>query len=116
MQRLAAINSERAAQGRPRLEAGIALHRGEVMYGNVGTQGRLDMTVIGPAANEVTRLESLCKLLAIPVLLSDRFNSVATEPLDYVGEFALPGLATARSVFTLQQFRNGLATHQPTKI
>ena len=38
---------------------GIALHVGEVVYGNIGTPGRLDFTVIGEAVNRVARGESM---------------------------------------------------------
>ena len=41
----------------------LALHVGEVLYGNVGAADRLDFTVIGPAVNEVARIEALCEPL-----------------------------------------------------
>jgi adenylate cyclase len=50
---------------------GIALHRGKVTYGNIGTPTRIEFTVIGAAANEAARIESLCKTLGTP-LLSER--------------------------------------------
>jgi adenylate cyclase len=52
MQDMGALNS--AGQ---KLEVGIALHVGDVMYGNVGTDERLDLTVIGRAVNEAARLQ-----------------------------------------------------------
>ncbi len=55
------------------LEVGIALHVGEVMYGNVGTDERLDFTVIGRAVNEAARLQGLTKQLGHPVLASASF-------------------------------------------
>src|SRR5258708_573683 len=38
----------------------ITLHCGDVFYGNIGAANRLDFTVIGPAVNEVSRMEALC--------------------------------------------------------
>ena len=59
---LASANRARAAA--EALEFGVALHVGPVVYGNIGGQGRLDFTVIGPAVNLVSRVEGLCKTLA----------------------------------------------------
>ena len=59
-------NARRRAQeraGRPFAEVDIALHVGEVLYGNFGAVDRLDFTAIGPAVNEVARLEKLCEPL-----------------------------------------------------
>ena len=57
--RVEALNAIETAAGNPAL---IALHAGEVTYGNIGTADRLDFTVIGPAVNEAARLEGLCKV------------------------------------------------------
>ncbi|RED52366.1 adenylate/guanylate cyclase domain-containing protein [Aestuariispira insulae] len=61
------------AEGKPVLEGGFGLHIGEVMYGNIGTAERLEFTVIGATANEAARLESQCKNLSEPILVSKEF-------------------------------------------
>lgn len=71
------LNRARGAVGAPLLKAGIALHYGEVMYGNIGTADRLDFTAIGPAVNLVVRLETLSKSLPYDVLVSGAFHEVA---------------------------------------
>ena len=63
----------RAAAGVPAASVDLALHIGEVLYGNVGATDRLDFTVIGPAVNEVARIEALCEPLGRPVLVSAEF-------------------------------------------
>ncbi|HEX6102849.1 MAG TPA: adenylate/guanylate cyclase domain-containing protein, partial [Alphaproteobacteria bacterium] len=63
--RAAKLDEAEAAAGHPPLGLDIALHEGEVTYGNVGTEDRLDFTVIGPAVNEASRLEGLCKELGL---------------------------------------------------
>jgi adenylate cyclase len=73
MRALAALNEARAAAGLPAVTVDIALHVGEVLYGNVGATDRLDFTVIGPAVNEVARIEALCEPLGRPVLISAEF-------------------------------------------
>jgi adenylate cyclase len=65
--RMKALNDKRKKP----LGFGIALHRGKVTYGNIGTPTRIEFTVIGAAANEAARIEALCKTLGAP-LLSER--------------------------------------------
>ncbi len=48
---------------------------GRVMYGNVGTDRRLDFTTIGPTVNQVTRLEGLCKSLGTSLVASENFKA-----------------------------------------
>ena len=71
--RIAEVNRERDVAGRPTKALNVALHLGEVAYGNVGSPTRLDFTVIGPAVNEVSRLESMCDPLERRLLLSEAF-------------------------------------------
>src|SRR5512134_2732587 len=73
MRRMADLNQQRAARREPPLRFGIALHLGDVMYGNVGAPGRLDFTVVGPAVNEAARLEAMCRRLARPLVISAEF-------------------------------------------
>jgi adenylate cyclase len=67
---VAELNAGRAAAGSPLVRFGLALHIGEVMFGNIGASARLDFTVIGPAVNRAARLEKLCAALDRPVLVS----------------------------------------------
>jgi adenylate cyclase len=71
--RVGALNATETAAGNPALSLNIALHAGEVTYGNIGTADRLDLTVIGPAVNEAARLQGLCKELGRPILISKSF-------------------------------------------
>ncbi len=98
---VAAANEARAAAGRESLRFGVGLHVGPVMFGNVGTQERLDFTVIGPAVNRAARLERLTKALGVPVLASAEFNKVCQVPLKSLGEHVLRGVPGRTEVFTL---------------
>jgi adenylate cyclase len=103
--RAANLDEAEAAAGHPPLGLDIALHEGEVTYGNVGTEDRLDFTVIGPAVNEASRLEGLCKELGLPLLVSDSFASAAPElraRLRSVGRHRLRGVRESREVFTVR--------------
>ncbi len=82
----------------------IALHVGDVLYGNVGAADRLDFTVIGPAVNEVARMEALCEPLGRPVLMSAEFAAAledADRRLQSIGRYELRGVKEAKEIFAL---------------
>ena len=83
------------------LRAAIAIHLGEVTYGNVGAARRLDFTVIGPAANEVARLSDFCKRLEQPILISDRVARHLSDPLRSLGTHCLLGVEDAHEIFSI---------------
>jgi adenylate cyclase len=102
--RVETLNATEMAAGNPALSLNIALHAGEVTYGNIGTADRLDFTVIGPAVNEAARLEGLCKELGKPILISKSFVRAAQgarEQLLSVGRYPLRGVREAQEVFTI---------------
>ena len=91
----------RAGQGLPPLPFGMALHLGEMLWGNIGTADRLDFTAIGPAVNLVSRLEGLCRPLG-RVLVSGAVAAETTQPLVPLGEHMLRGIAEPCAVFAPQ--------------
>jgi len=97
MARMEKLNATRA---RP-LGFGIGLHLGDVMYGNIGTPTRIEFTVIGAAANEAARIESLCKTLATNLLVSERVARHLGGPLRSLGRHALRGVGEPIELFTL---------------
>ena len=102
---LKARNSERDAAGLPFADVDIALHVGEVLYGNVGAADRLDFTVIGPAVNEVVRMERLCEPLGRQILFSSRFADAAGRcdgRLESLGQFQLRGVGEHREIFGIR--------------
>ena len=92
-------NRIRRSEGRPEIRFGIALHRGEVYYGNIGAPERLDFTVIGPAVNHTSRIEKLGSELGRIVVTSATFAESAPEPLERVGAYNLRGIAETQEIF-----------------
>jgi adenylate cyclase len=80
----------------------IALHVGDVVYGNIGGQDRLDFTTIGPAVNLVARLQQLSKRVERPLLLSEAFARICERPLVSLGSHPVRGLNEPQEVFTLR--------------
>ena len=104
-QGLAKLNARRAAAGHPVTSVYLGLHVGEVFYGNIGSEQRLDFTVVGQAVNEVNRVASMCRSADRTMLVSAEFAQAAPEPerstLVSVGRYALRGVGRAQELFTL---------------
>ncbi len=103
--RVAEVNARRTAEQRPVTSLYLGLHIGDVFYGNIGSDDRLDFTVVGPAVNEVSRIASMCRSVDRAVVLSADFAAAAPPPergtLVSVGRFALRGVGRAQELFTL---------------
>ncbi len=94
------INAGRVEAGREAIRFGIGLHVGIVTFGNVGTEDRLDFTVIGPAVNRCARLESMTKALGVPALASADFRRVCARPMRSLGLHRLRGMPEPMELFT----------------
>jgi len=97
------LNRIRAAAGEPTVRFGLALHPGEVMFGNIGASQRLDFTVIGPAVNYAARLEKLCSPLDRSVLLSSAMAELLPDAeLEPLGDHPLKDIDRPVKVFGLR--------------
>jgi len=97
---LAKLNERREADGKRRLNCGIALHIGEVAYGNIGAPSRLDFTVIGPAVNKVVRIEAQTKRLDRHLLISADLAQRSAYPLISLGFHPLRGIAEPEELYS----------------
>ena len=88
---------------------GLALHVGEVMYGNIGGGNRLDFTCIGPAVNLAARLEKVAAKLGEAVVASDAFASRLPGAFKHLGEHAVAGFAAPQTVYGLTSCGGGIA-------
>jgi adenylate cyclase len=98
------MNKARSEAGVPVASVDLALHLGEVLYGNVGATDRLDFTVIGPAVNEAARIEVLCEPLGRAVLASAEFVAGIAgvdSRLESLGRHTLRGVREANEIFGL---------------
>ena len=101
--REALARMDKLNQGRePPLRFGIGLHLGELTYGNIGTPTRIEFTVIGAAANEAARIEALCKVLQVDLLVSERVARVLPQPWRSLGLHTLRGVGDKMELFTLR--------------
>lgn len=102
MTALDAIENLPPALGPSGLRVGFALNFGDVVYGNIGSSERLDFTVIGPAVNEVARVEALCKVLDRSLLATGDFAAQLDRPeaLRSVGLHVLRGRREPSEIYT----------------
>jgi len=98
------LNRGRADARLPTTHVYLALHVGDVFYGNVGSKDRLDFTVIGPAVNEVSRILAMSRSVEREILLSasfaDALGREMRQRLVSVGRYALRGVTQPQELFT----------------
>ncbi len=104
MREINRMNRMRCAIGKKEGTVDIALHLGEVLYGNIGAADRFDFTVVGPAVNEVARIEGLCEPLGRNVLVSAELAAAAGQDCRLIplGRYNLRGVRDARAIYGLE--------------
>ena len=95
-----------ASSAMPGLRFGLALHIGDVLYGNIGSGNRLDFTCIGPAVNCAARIEKLASQLGRAILASGEFARYCPGDFTALGEFSLAGFSAPQAVFGLEETRS----------
>ena len=103
VERVAQLTARRQAAGLPATRFYLALHLGDALYGNIGARNRLDFTVIGPAVNEVSRIEAMCRALDQDLIVSAAFAAAvgACDRLVSLGRYVLRGVRQPQELFTL---------------
>jgi len=101
---IANLNASRTERALAVTQMYVGLHVGAVHFGNIGSKGRLDFTVVGPAVNETSRIAAMCRSADQPLLASEAFAEALGRDgytLVSVGRFALRGVGRAQSLFTI---------------
>ncbi|MDH3231022.1 MAG: adenylate/guanylate cyclase domain-containing protein [Alphaproteobacteria bacterium] len=99
--RVDALNERRERAGESPLHFGLALHVGDLMYGNLGVSRRMQFTVIGAAANEAARLAGMCRDLGRWVLVSSAFPHCFPNEMVSLGYHVMRGVDEPQEIFTL---------------
>lgn len=94
----AALDARNACAQHP-MRLGLALHAGDVAYGNIGGASRLDFTAIGAAVNTAARLEGVASKAGRALVVSELLSKHVTRPLEEVGAFELKGVPGTQRVF-----------------
>jgi adenylate cyclase len=96
---LAELSRQRMAEGLNPLNAGIAVHLGKVVYGNIGAKTRLDFTVMGASVNLVARLQQLTGELGEQILFSSSVPEHLDKPVELIGQYSFKGVAMPLDVY-----------------
>lgn len=98
---IAAFNREQAAAGKRTLGVGIGVHCGQVIAGNVGSQFRMDYTVMGDTVNFTSRLQGKAPAGAVYVSAAVREATAADFSYKDVGRMEFKGYSEPAPVFEL---------------
>jgi adenylate cyclase len=110
------LNEKWQSEGRPTLHIGVGINTGEMLFGNIGSEQRMDFTVIGDSVNLGARLESATKELKASIVISEATfreiqNLAEVRPL---GEISVKGKAQKIVVYELLGMAaNGEPKSQP---
>ncbi|WP_171052721.1 adenylate/guanylate cyclase domain-containing protein [Ruegeria sediminis] len=96
---LSAARAALAAVPQSELRYGVGLHCGSVLYGNIGSEARLDFTVLGQAVNIAARIEALCGTTGQPAIYSQDFAEMLETEHLRLGAFPLKGLDAPAQLF-----------------
>jgi len=96
-----ALNARRAELGKPPVRFGFALHVGDVMYGNIGSESRLDFTAIGAAVNCAARVEELSAQLGEAIVVTEPVAEASGRALKPLGTHRLRGIVEPQALFTI---------------
>ncbi len=111
---IAKLNDQRHDRDEQPLRFGLALHIGEVMFGNIGASSRLDFTVIGPAVNYAARLEKVCAASGGSIVLSRELASLLPpDATTLIGVHTLKDVDAPQQVYRLRGSLSA-ANYSPT--
>ncbi len=102
---LAPFNETQRGRGRPEFRIGIGIHYGPVIVGNIGSEYKMDYTVMGDRVNLASRLEGLTKKYQEPIVISDSVLRRVRDrfPWRLLDRVSVKGRREATEIFTLRR-------------
>lgn len=103
---LAALNEKRLARGEPALMIGMGLHAGTAISGTIGSDERMEYTVIGNTVNTASRIEASTKAFGADLLVTDDVIARVGDAfiLDYAGAAEVKGRTDAIKMYKVRGY------------
>jgi class 3 adenylate cyclase len=107
LDRVAALNRRRSADGHEPIEIGIGIHTGPVVGGNIGSPKRMEYTVVGDTVNVASRLEGLTRRYPEAIVVSERTYAMIADQVDVAGvdEIQLKGRSEPTRIYRVARVR-----------
>lgn len=102
------LNQDRRKKDLEILSMGTGINVGSVTYGNIGSPGRLDFTVLGPAVNIASRVQDLCKTLNETVLATEPVASSLPGTFEDRGNHSLRGVSEPIKLFAIRSILHSM--------
>ena len=99
---LLAVEEVKTVLGDASLEFRAGLNLGDIHYGNIGSESRLDFTAIGPAVNLTSRLLEVADDLGEAYLCTEMFNQLLPERSVLKGKYELKGFTATQAIYVLE--------------
>jgi adenylate cyclase len=103
---LAELNEKRLARGEPAIMIGMGLHAGRAISGTIGSDERMEYTVIGNTVNTASRIEASTKAFGSDLLVSDDVITRVGENfiIDYAGAAEVKGRSDALKMYKVRGY------------
>jgi len=109
LKRVRTLRDKWLEEGKPRIDIGVGINTGEVFIGNIGTETRMEYTVIGDTVNLASRIESYNKVYKTNLLVSKSTYAYISDIADTIKikDVQIRGKAKKTDIYEVLKIANG---------